>query len=142
MVKRIAMSMVEGQAVSRSTYAGLFSQIGTTFGAGDGSTTFNLPDGRGRALIGVGTGTGLTARALGASGGAETHQLTEAQMPSHTHTTTRLFYWERGTGGMAGYSAGSVMDRDPVATNTKGSDQAHNNMQPWLAANLFIFAGV
>lgn len=52
MVKRIAMLMVEGQAVSRSTYAGLFSQIGTTFGAGDGSTTFNLPDGRWRALIG------------------------------------------------------------------------------------------
>lgn len=47
----------EAQAVSRTVYALLFSEIGTTFGAGDGSTTFNLPDGRGRALIGVGTGT-------------------------------------------------------------------------------------
>ena len=45
--------LCQGQAVSRTTYAALFAAIGTTYGAGDGSTTFNLPDGRGRALIGA-----------------------------------------------------------------------------------------
>ena len=48
-----------GQAVSRTTYAALFAKIGTTYGVGNGTTTFNLPDGRGRALIGAGQGTGL-----------------------------------------------------------------------------------
>src|SRR5439155_10954111 len=60
-----------GQAVSRTSYARLFNLIGTTFGAGDGSTTFNVPDIRGRTPIGVGTGSGLTARSLAGTGGAE-----------------------------------------------------------------------
>lgn len=46
----------DGSAVSRTTYATLFAVIGTTYGAGDGSTTFNVPDSRGRAAIGAGTG--------------------------------------------------------------------------------------
>lgn len=78
--------LCDGSAVSRTTYARLFAVIGTTFGAGDGSTTFNLPDTRGRSVLGAGSGTGLTSRALGATGGAETHTLTEDEMPSHTHT--------------------------------------------------------
>lgn len=77
--------LCQGQAVSRATYAALFAAIGTAYGAGDGSTTFNLPDGRGRSPMGSGTGTGLTNRTLGGVLGAETHTLTEAQMPSHTH---------------------------------------------------------
>ena len=76
----------DGSAVSRTTYARLFAAVGTTWGPGNGSTTFNVPDLRGRAPIGAGTGTGLTARALAGSGGAETVQLTSATMPAHTHT--------------------------------------------------------
>ena len=87
-----------GQAISRTTYAGLFATIGTTYGSGDGSTTFNVPDLRGRVVAGEddmgGTaasrltagGSGITGTTLGASGGTETHTLTSAQMPSHTHT--------------------------------------------------------
>lgn len=76
--------MCDGTAVSRSTYAGLFAAIGVTYGAGNGSTTFNLPDLRTRVPVGKnGTGTFAT---LGSTGGAETHTLTTAQMPSHTHT--------------------------------------------------------
>src|SRR3990167_3176576 len=56
--------LCDGTAVSRTTYAALFTAIGTTFGTGDGSTTFNVPDLRGRAPIGIGTGSGLTARSL------------------------------------------------------------------------------
>src|SRR5690606_28135610 len=49
----------DGSAVSRSTYSSLFAAIGTTWGVGDGETTFNVPDLRGRTLIGAGTGSGL-----------------------------------------------------------------------------------
>ena len=75
-----------GGAVSRTTYATLFAAIATTWGAGDGSTTFNVPDLRGRALIGAGTGTGLTARTLGTQNiGEETHVLVTAELASHNH---------------------------------------------------------
>ena len=89
-----------GQAISRTTYAALFSMIGTTFGAGDGSTTFNIPDLRGRVLAGKddmgGTSAnrltnqsgGLDGDVLGGTGGSETHTLTSGQMPSHTHTAS------------------------------------------------------
>lgn len=75
-----------GAAVSRTTYADLFAVIGTLFGVGDGSTTFNIPDARGRVAVGVGSGSGLTTRALAATGGEENHLLSSAEMPSHTHT--------------------------------------------------------
>ena len=76
----------DGSAISRSTYANLFAVIGTTYGAGNGSTTFNLPDMRGRTPIGVGQGSGLTDRSLGDSDGEETHILTSSEMPAHNHT--------------------------------------------------------
>jgi len=74
----------DGAAVSRTTYAALFAVIGTTFGVGDGSTTFNLPDLKGR--VPVGKAVAGTFANLAATGGAETHTLTEAQIPSHLHT--------------------------------------------------------
>ena len=84
--------LCDGSAVSRTDYAELFAAIGTTWGAGDGSTTFNLPDMRGRAPVGVGQGSGLTNRALAATGGdehiqAHTHAFTQPKTPNHTHTT-------------------------------------------------------
>lgn len=89
-----------GQAVSRITYAALFAVIGTTYGAGDGSTTFNLPDARGRVIAGqddmggtsanrlTGLSGGVDGDVLGAAGGVETHTLTTAQLAAHTHTGT------------------------------------------------------
>lgn len=70
----------DGSAVSRTTYATLFGVIGTTFGAGDGSSTFNLPDLSGRVPIGV-----SQAHALGSTGGSETVTLTESELPAHVH---------------------------------------------------------
>lgn len=89
-----------GQAVSRATYAALFTAIGTVWGVGDGSTTFNVPDLRGRATAGQddmgGTSAnrltnqtgGLDGDVLGATGGAETHSLTTPQLAAHTHAGT------------------------------------------------------
>jgi microcystin-dependent protein len=87
-----------GQAVSRTTYAGLFATLGTQYGEGDGSTTFTLPDMRGHVAAGrdnmggetmgrlTSAGSGINGTVLGAAGGFQTHTLTSAQMPSHTHT--------------------------------------------------------
>ena len=86
-----------GQAISRTVYSDLFIALSTTYGVGDGSTTFALPDLRGRAIAGMDnmggtaigrlTSTVLTAsNTLGATGGTETHTLTTAQLASHNHT--------------------------------------------------------
>jgi microcystin-dependent protein len=90
--------LCNGAAVSRSTYADLFAVCSTTYGAGDGSTTFNVPDLRGRMPMGAGTGAGLnatgtgaptgtaqTARTLGQWFGEETHLLTGAESGTSVH---------------------------------------------------------
>lgn len=77
--------MCDGTAVDRTTYAALFAAIGTAYGTGDGSTTFNLPDLRGRSPMGAGQGSGLTNRVLGTKIGEENHLLTVNEMPSHNH---------------------------------------------------------
>ena len=74
----------DGSAVSRSTYPGLFDVIGTTYGSGDGSTTFNVPDLSGRVAIGT-----SRTHALGSSGGEEGHALLSTEIPSHSHTVAQ-----------------------------------------------------
>jgi microcystin-dependent protein len=71
----------DGSAVSRSTYSALFDTIGTTYGVGDGSSTFNLPDMAGRVAVGA-----SSTYTLASTGGEETHVLTDQEIPSHTHT--------------------------------------------------------
>jgi len=148
-VKSFAMALpsgwlaLDGSAVSRTTYALLFAAIGTTFGVGDGSTTFNLPDSLGRGLIDSGSGSGLTARTLADSSGAETHQLTVGELAAHTHTqaattdtsNTPPYYPSIG-------SRGTTPSLPTGLTASTGSDTAHNNMQPYLVLNFGIFTGV
>lgn len=136
-----------GQSVSRTTYAALFAVIGTTYGAGDGSTTFNLPDLRGRVVAGqddmggtsanrlTGQSGGVDGDILGGTGGAETHTLTEAQLPAHSHS----FNARSGSGGSAAvsYSTG-LSTLQQITTTSAGSDQAHNNVQPTLILNYII----
>lgn len=87
-----------GQAVSRVTYASLFEAIGTTYGVGNGSSTFNVPDLRGRVIAGdddMGGASanrlsffGAVSKAIGGVFGAASHILTAAEMPRHGHTIT------------------------------------------------------
>jgi microcystin-dependent protein len=135
--------LCDGTAYSRTvTYNNLFTAIGTTYGAGDGSTTFNVPDLRGRAPIGVGTGTGLTARALGATVGTETHTLIESEMPAHTHSISpsmivgggHVDYPATGTA----YSPVGNSPSSAVTITSTGSGAAHPNMQPSTVVNFII----
>jgi len=80
--------LCDGAAVSRTTYASLFAAIGINFGGGDGITTFNLPDLRGRTVIAAGHGTGLTTRTLAQTVGEEAHTLSASELPAHTHAVT------------------------------------------------------
>ena len=97
-------AICNGAAVSRTTYAGLFSVIGTTYGNGDGSSTFNLPDLRGRVPMGSGTGSSLTARTMGGKVGVESVTLTAGQsgMPAHSHTLSGSVTGGAVTNGITG----------------------------------------
>jgi microcystin-dependent protein len=146
-----------GQAISRTTYAALFGVIGTTFGAGDGSTTFNLPDMRGRFPLGRddmgGTSanrvTATAADSIGGSSGLEDHTLTTAQLPAHKHaenydsgsSQAPAYRWNGGTSrtsiiGTGGYTG----DGTRLNTDNTGSGNAHNNMPPYLTLNYIIKA--
>ena len=146
-----------GQAVSRTTYSALFSAISTTYGAGDGSTTFNLPDLRGRAVAGKdnmggsaasrltnsGTGNpGINGSTLGAAGGSDRHTLTEAQMPAHNHSSNvSTILSTTGSSYNYGVQAGSNNFEGLAIYNT-GSSNAHPIVQPTMVLNYIIFAGV
>lgn len=116
-----------GQAVSRSNYAALFSVIGTKYGNGDGSSTFNVPDGDGRTAFGSDnskgrlTGAGGLAGALGSTGGTETHVLTIGQMPSHGHSASTT---ANGGHDHGGATAGGGSHNHGGATGNNGS---HNH---------------
>ena len=80
----VGWAFCEGQVLPISQYTALFALIGTTYG-GNGTTTFALPDLRGRVPIGQGQGTGLTNRNMGQVGGAETNTLSIAEIPPSHH---------------------------------------------------------
>mgnify|MGYP003136544525 CR=1 FL=1 len=141
--------LCDGSAISRTTYSGLFTAISTTYGTGDGSSTFNIPDLRGRVVAGQDdmggssadrltdqTG-GLNGDTLGDTGGSETHTLSTAQMPAHTHTVT-AHENPGGTGDSNGSEGGdSSFDRTSTTSSTGGGG-AHNNVQPTIILNYII----
>ncbi len=100
--------------------------------------TLQLSEAAGRAMVGQGAGSGLTARALGETGGEETHTLTQAEMPSHRHSMSGRRGGSHGDGGSPAFGAYSTAQTKNNNTNYTGSDQPHNNMQPYLALNVMI----
>jgi microcystin-dependent protein len=135
--------LCNGAAISRNDYSDLFGVIGTTFGNGDGSTTFNVPDLRGRMPLGQddmgGTSanrvTDANADSMGGSGGAEDVTLTEAQLASHNHTVSLSD--AASTTQKINASRGQTLSYT-IISGTSGSDQAHNNMPPYLTLNFII----
>lgn len=131
----------DGASVSRTTYSGLFAEIGTTYGSADGSS-FNVPDSRGRVRISVdgaadritsASTNGANADTLGGTGGAQTHTLVTAEMPSHTHTTDGA----GTTGASQGFTFSTTISGTRTS-NPTGGDGAHSNTQPWIAKKAYI----
>jgi microcystin-dependent protein len=154
----------DGQAIERGKYQSLFGVIGNTYGPGDGSTTFNLPDLRGRTVIGIGRGDGLADHNLGMKDGEEKHVLTYGEMPIHDHggntdqgnpTSYRVVNAASPNSGVysyanhtPGWASGNVYkDKKDVEytmrchthnINPAGGSVAHNNMPPFIALNYII----
>ncbi|MET4847195.1 phage tail protein [Bradyrhizobium sp. vgs-9] len=150
-----------GQAISRTTYSALFALFGTTFGTGDGSTTFNVPDLTGRVVaMKEASATRLTSSyfggnstTLGATGGAESLTLTAGQLPSnipytdpgHFHTTTITSATSTSAGGFPYYGSingtGVAYNSDGkttgIAINPSGGN-AHRTVQPTIIANKLL----
>lgn len=138
--------LCDGTSYLRATYPSLFTVLSTTYGSADG-THFNVPDMRGRAPIGAGTGTGggasgtglptggsaLTARALAAWVGEETHTLTIPEIPAHTHTAGGNTFAPQTGGGTPGEFYGAVN-----ASGSTGGDGAHQNMQPVMTVSFIV----
>lgn len=147
----------DGSAISRSTYASLFNAIGTTYGTGDGSTTFNLPDLRGRVIVGK---NGATFGTLGATGGVESVTLTANQSGLRDHTHVLRLGTNTGandgndmaarssaSGGLdpnfrTGLAKGtnSTLGSNYYGSSdiTKDAIDAHTNIQPYQVANYII----
>jgi len=134
-----------GQAVSRTTYADLFTAISTGFGVGDGATTFNVPDIRGRVPLGKDDMGGASANrvtdaaadSIGGTLGAEDHTLSVSEIPAHDHPVDI-----KGNGLTPGtYISGSDNAGDPGSnppTESTGGGTAHNNLQPSQTGNYII----
>ncbi|MBY0395015.1 MAG: tail fiber protein [Thermoleophilia bacterium] len=141
---RLATSLANALAGTAINTSG--SQSGThtvrrTFGVGNGSSTFNVPDLKGRTVVGVDTGQ-TEFDALGETGGAKTHTLSAAEMPVHSHGTAngsgsflRTGTSSQGNANWVGTGASFGYD---LTTGNAGSGSAHNNLQPYAALNFII----
>jgi microcystin-dependent protein len=127
----------DGSAVSRETYDSLFAAIGTAYGSGDGSTTFNLPNIKGKVIVGYDSAQ-TEFDSIGKSGGEKTHQLTIDEMPRHNHTLKG----DNDTGPDGGDTIGTDDTPDTTLEDAScgytGGDQPHNNLQPFISLKWII----
>lgn len=157
--------LADGSAISRSSYAALFALIGTTYGVGDGATTFNLPNLKGRVPVGLDAAQ-TEFDVLGETGGVKSVTLTAAQsgLPSHAHSITDVSH-SHGVNGEEAVNVQDILNGDPQRvlesslSNTASNEntalsftgitgtqsvtaanasQAHDNLQPYLVVNYLI----
>jgi microcystin-dependent protein len=144
--------MCDGSDVSRTTYPSLFAAIGTKYGAGDGTTTFNLPNLKGKAPVGKDAAQTEFAN-LAQNGGEKTHLLTTNEMPSHIHTQQRnganMIYVDNTPADAntasnvnrfvqaVGAQGGTLYQ---ASTSAVGGGAAHNVLQPYTVVNFIIKA--
>jgi microcystin-dependent protein len=133
--------LADGRALARTgQYALLFAAIGTSYGAGDGSTTFNIPDRRGRTSVGadnMGTAQGAAGRlpnsnrALGQNGGEERHVLITAELAAHAHTMQSAGSHSHGGGTGASDLSHSHITDDGTQNLLKGGVTGTGNFSSW-----------
>lgn len=148
----VGWAFCDGSLLPINQNQALFSLLGTTYG-GNGTTTFALPDLRGRFPLNAGTGPNLTARNLGDVGGLETQTLTVAQMPAHTHgavmavdstvaTTDRpqsaLPARNASATPSYGTTANAATASSAVVISSAGGGQPHPIMPPFECVNFII----
>ena len=154
----------DGSEISREIYSDLFTAIGTTYGDGDGETTFNLPDLRGKVAVGLDENDD-DFKELGASGGEKMHTLSTEEMPEHSHNAScttgltdqmRVLYaagasiqpnhnvgysnteWYDATNGSNNFPGANHYHK--VTIGNSGSGKAHNNLQPYTVTQKIIVA--
>lgn len=126
-----------GEAISRTDYPDLFKAIGTTYGSGDGSTTFNLPNISERVIVG---NAGDGEFSLGTTGGEKEHTLTIDEMPAHKHELTIEGGGSLGASGVKWLTGTNMRKYAGDMIENAGGNQAHNNMQPYIVLNYIIKA--
>ncbi len=152
--------LCDGQAVSRTTYVRLFNAIGAAYGIGDGSTTFNVPDMRGRVPLGKDDMGGTSANrvsdaaadTVGGTGGVEkktsdsrgahdhggwtqSHTLTVSQMPSHSHGVSPTNQWIKDVNGTGGTTGSGTMHGETLSISSTGGGNGHRHEIPNQAAH-------
>lgn len=131
--------LCDGSEVLRENFSALFDAIGTAYGAGNGTTTFNIPDFRQRGIMGAGNSAGLTTRLRGHVFGAENVALNQAETGLHDHPVGALLATNTSTGGTVNrYVAIDTAHPTVGKTGERGAGIAHNNMPPFAVANVFI----
>jgi microcystin-dependent protein len=131
--------LCDGSAVSRTTYAELFALISTTYGVGNGTTTFNLPNLKGSVAVGRDAAQ-AEFDVLGETGGAKTVTLTTAMLPAHSHNIQRTNSAASAVAPDASalYQTSANTGAAYTTTQSEGSGNAHNNLQPYLVLNYII----
>jgi microcystin-dependent protein len=144
----LGWAFCDGSLLSISANTALFSLLGTTYG-GNGTSTFALPDLRGRMAIGMGQGPGLSGYVEGQTGGVEQVTLTLSQLPAHSHAaigssaeasllgpssstwaTTTVFLYSSTTSSLVAMNSGEI--------GAVGGGQPHENRPPYLVMNFII----